>query len=37
MTIAIFLGALLGAMALGVPIAFSLLVTGAALILVTEF
>ncbi|WP_374665782.1 TRAP transporter large permease subunit [Ramlibacter sp.] len=31
MTIAIFLGALLGAMALGVPIAFSLLLTGAAL------
>ncbi|EYC51078.1 L-dehydroascorbate transporter large permease subunit [Hylemonella gracilis str. Niagara R] len=31
MTIAIFLGALLGAMALGVPIAFGLLVTGAAL------
>jgi tripartite ATP-independent transporter DctM subunit len=31
MTIAIFLGALLGAMALGVPIAFSLLATGAAL------
>jgi tripartite ATP-independent transporter DctM subunit len=31
MTIAIFLGALLAAMALGVPIAFSLLVTGAAL------
>jgi len=31
MTIAIFLAALLGAMALGVPIAFSLLVTGAAL------
>ncbi len=31
MTIAIFLGALLGAMALGVPIAFSLLVCGAAL------
>jgi tripartite ATP-independent transporter DctM subunit len=30
-TIAIFLGVLLGAMALGVPIAFSLLVTGAAL------
>src|SRR6476620_4527998 len=31
MTITIFLGALLGAMALGVPIAFSLLITGAAL------
>lgn len=31
MTIAIFLGALLGAMALGVPIAFSLLFCGAAL------
>jgi tripartite ATP-independent transporter DctM subunit len=31
MTITIFLGALLGAMALGVPIAFALLVTGAAL------
>lgn len=31
MTIAIFLGALLGAMALGVPIAFSLLACGAAL------
>ena len=31
MTIAIFLGALLGAMALGVPISFSLLVCGAAL------
>jgi tripartite ATP-independent transporter DctM subunit len=31
MTIAIFLGALLGAMALGVPIAFALMVTGAAL------
>jgi tripartite ATP-independent transporter DctM subunit len=30
-TIAIFLGALLGAMALGVPIAFSLLICGAAL------
>ncbi|MBX3627194.1 MAG: TRAP transporter large permease subunit [Rhizobacter sp.] len=33
MTIAIFLGALLGAMALGVPISFSLLVCGAALML----
>ncbi len=33
MTIAIFLGALLGAMALGVPIAFSLLVCGVALML----
>ncbi len=33
MTIAIFLGALLAAMALGVPIAFSLLVCGAALML----
>ena len=31
MTIAVFLGALLGAMALGVPIAFSLLACGAAL------
>jgi TRAP-type transport system large permease protein len=31
MTITIFLGALLGAMALGIPIAFSLLITGAAL------
>lgn len=31
MTIAVFLGALLGAMALGVPISFSLLVCGAAL------
>ena len=31
MTITIFLGALLGAMALGVPIAFSLLACGAAL------
>ena len=31
MTIAIFLGALLGAMALGIPIAFSLLLCGAAL------
>jgi tripartite ATP-independent transporter DctM subunit len=31
MTIAIFLGALLGAMALGVPIAFALLATGTAL------
>lgn len=31
MTIVIFLGALLGAMALGVPIAFALMVTGAAL------
>ena len=31
MTIAIFLGALLGAMALGVPIAFALLACGAAL------
>jgi tripartite ATP-independent transporter DctM subunit len=31
MTITIFLGALLGAMALGVPIAFSLLICGAAL------
>ncbi len=31
MTIAIFLAALLGAMAVGVPIAFALLVTGAAL------
>jgi tripartite ATP-independent transporter DctM subunit len=31
MTITIFLGALLGAMALGVPIAFALLATGAAL------
>jgi TRAP-type mannitol/chloroaromatic compound transport system permease large subunit len=31
MTILIFLGSLLGAMALGVPIAFSLLLCGAAL------
>ena len=31
MTIAIFLGSLLGAMALGIPIAFSLLLCGAAL------
>ena len=31
MTIAVFLGALLGAMALGIPIAFSLLLCGAAL------
>ena len=31
MTIAVFLGALLGAMALGVPVAFSLLLCGAAL------
>ena len=31
MTIAIFLGALLGAMGLGVPIAFALLISGAAL------
>src|SRR5215210_7828469 len=31
MTITIFLGSLLGAMALGVPIAFSLLLCGAAL------
>ena len=31
MTIAVFLGALLGAMALGVPIAYSLLLCGAAL------
>ncbi len=31
MTIAIFLGALMGAMALGIPIAFSLLLCGAAL------
>src|SRR5262245_15464874 len=31
MTIVIFLGALLGAMALGIPIAFALMVTGAAL------
>jgi hypothetical protein len=31
MTIALFLAALLGAMAVGVPIAFALLVTGAAL------
>ncbi len=33
MTIAIFLGSLLGAMALGIPIAFSLLICGAALML----
>ena len=31
MTIAVFLGSLLGAMALGVPIAFALLACGAAL------
>ncbi|MFD0666454.1 TRAP transporter large permease subunit [Ramlibacter sp. MAHUQ-53] len=31
MTIAVFLGALLGTMALGIPIAFALLLTGAAL------
>ncbi len=31
MTIAVFLGSLLGAMALGIPIAFSLLICGAAL------
>ena len=31
MTISIFLGALLGAMALGVPIAFALLICGVAL------
>ena len=31
MTIAVFLGSLLGAMALGIPIAFSLLLCGAAL------
>ncbi len=31
MTIAIFLGSLLAAMALGIPIAFSLLLCGAAL------
>ena len=31
MTIAVFLGSLLAAMALGVPIAFSLLLCGAAL------
>ncbi|HEX5388756.1 MAG TPA: TRAP transporter large permease subunit, partial [Burkholderiaceae bacterium] len=31
MTIAIFLGALLAAMAIGVPIAFSLLLSGVAL------
>jgi tripartite ATP-independent transporter DctM subunit len=33
MTVAIFLGALLGAMALGIPIAYALLVTGVALML----
>jgi len=33
MTVAIFLGALLGAMALGMPIAYALLVSGAALML----
>ena len=31
MTIVIFIGVLLGAMSLGMPIAFSLMVTGAAL------
>ena len=31
MTLTIFLGSLLGAMALGIPIAFSLLICGAAL------
>jgi hypothetical protein len=31
MTVAVFLGALLGAMALGIPIAFALLATGVAL------
>ena len=31
MTVAIFLGSLLGAMAFGIPIAFSLLLCGAAL------
>ena len=31
MTVAVFLGALLGAMALGMPIAFALLVCGVAL------
>ena len=31
MTVAIFLGALIGAMALGIPIAFALLATGVAL------
>ena len=33
MTVAIFLGALLGAMALGIPIAYALLATGVALML----
>ena len=33
MTILIFVGALLGSMALGVPIAFSLLLTGVALMI----
>jgi TRAP-type transport system large permease protein len=33
MTVIVFLGALLGAMALGIPIAFSLLICGAALML----
>jgi len=33
MTILIFVGALLGAMALGVPIAFALLLSGVALML----
>jgi tripartite ATP-independent transporter DctM subunit len=33
MTVAVFLGALLGAMALGIPIAFALLATGVALML----
>ena len=33
MTIVVFLGSLLAAMALGIPIAFSLLICGAALML----
>lgn len=33
MTVTIFLGALLGPMALGVPIAFALIITGVALMM----
>ena len=33
MTLAIFIGSLLGAMALGIPIAFSLLISGISLML----
>ncbi|PZE20603.1 TRAP transporter large permease [Paenibacillus xerothermodurans] len=36
MTVAVFLGSLLGAMALGMPIAFALLVSGLALMFVTD-